>query len=88
MTEALWFVLASVLLAGLIPMFKWSVKAIAHEIVRVVATELDLPQLSTDIAYLKDELTINGGETVKDRVALLQNQMSEVQRDLEILLGN
>lgn len=87
MTDAAWVVLAGLTLAALVPLFKWTVKAVAHEIVSEVAKQLNIDDLVEDVAYIKNEVTVNGGETVKDRVLGLQHQIGEMQRDLELLFG-
>lgn len=68
-------VLAGLVLAIIVPTFKFTTKAIARAIVEEIRVSLDIESMREDLAYVKNELTINGGETVKDRIHSIEKQV-------------
>lgn len=103
MNQAAWWVLAGLAVAAMSPFvkrgFAWAVrvfhearsealaKTLAPYLVAALRSEFQIDQLTADLAYVKDELTINGGETVKDHVTLLRGELNDMRRDLELLFG-
>ena len=95
--EWVWFVVAGLVLAILTPPFKrlytWMVETFAaaqaeshaqriapHLIVHLNG-KLGLGHMREDIEYIKKELTINGGVTVKDRIHSIERQLEQIITD-------
>ena len=90
-------VIAGLALAILTPPFKnlysWLVRTysearseataskLAPYLIREINGHLGLNQLREDIAHVKREVTINGGETLKDRVLSIERQIETLITD-------
>lgn len=74
-------VIAGLALAALVPAFKFTVRAVASAIVLEIRTQLNLDKVVEDLDYVKNELTINGGETVKDRIFSIERQLERLLTD-------
>lgn len=95
MSDAIWVIIAGLVLAALVPLFMWVAKTIAKAIVDLIEEQIEYPfkaeqveQLMTDVDFIKGELTMNGGFTVKDQLVELQRTVREMQRDLELLFSD
>lgn len=51
------------------------------ELASLLQVEFGLDQMQRDIDYIKNELTINGGETVKDGILRIERQLEAMLTD-------
>lgn len=95
MPEWAWIVVAGLILAILTPPILASIKYIRSAVTAAAAKSLaealipfleeyfdgELSDLQSDIEYIKSELTLNGGTTVKDTVREIQRQVEALFTD-------
>lgn len=54
---------------------------LAPHLASLLQVEFGLDQMQRDIDYIKNELTINGGETVKDGILRIERQLEAMLTD-------
>lgn len=97
MPEWGWAVVAGAILAVLSPYlkrgFEWFVttyhtahsktlaEQLAPHLASLLQVEFGLDQMQRDIDYIKNELTINGGVTVKDGILRIERQLEVMLTD-------
>ena len=81
MPDWVWVVVAGLVLAALVPASKFVVKAVAVATAEELRRYLNFDQMVEDLDYVKNELTINGGETVKDRIFSIERQLERLLTD-------
>jgi hypothetical protein len=88
MTDQIWAVVAVVTAAGSIALLRWAAKALARQIVYQIGDTLEnrwgdaidakLAPLKAELAAVKAEVTVNAGNSLKDRVMEMQRQLEQL----------